>query len=111
MKNNKEQFDLEEFKRKMGLGKSSPLQPYDFEKYKMINKNLTVEVYEKMRRRGDEWKIVAGKEILKYGEFGEVLLKGIPHLDLGSYSANYRYYKKIFHVDESDDDVDVPVSE
>ena len=110
MKNSNDKFDLEAFKKEMGLYNSTPLQPYDFEKYKMINKNLTKEVYSMLRDRRCEWKIVAGKEILKYGEFGEVLLKGIPHLDLGIFSANHRYYRDNFHVYEFDDDVDVPVS-
>lgn len=111
MKSNKEQFDLEAYKRKMGLGKSRPLQPYDFKFYKMINKNLTEEVYSMLRDRECEWKIVTGQEVLEFGEWGRVLLPAIPHLDLGNFSANWRYYREKFYVDESDDDVDVPVSE
>jgi hypothetical protein len=118
MKNSNDKFDLEAFKKKMGLYNSTPLQPYDFKFYRMINKHLTEEVYSMLRDRRCEWKIVTGQEVLEFGEWGRVLLPAIPHLDLGNFSANYRYYRERFHdhdvdvpVSKSDDDVDVPASE
>lgn len=91
-------FDLEKFKREMGWDTTYKLQPYDYEKYKFISPQLTVAVYERLRESEAEWKIVAGIEILEFGEFGEVLLPARPHLNRGSFSANYRYYLQYFHV-------------
>lgn len=88
--NNKE-FDLEKFNKIMGFKTTYKLQPYDYERYRLINPELTVAVYERLRKSGAEWKIVAGIEILEFGEFGEVLLPARPHLNRGSFSANYRY--------------------
>ena len=93
-----QEFDLQQFKREMGLDKTCILQPYDYEKYKSICPELTVPVYERIRNNMAELKIVAGMEVLEFGEFGEVLLPARPHLNRGSFSANYRYYMQHFHV-------------
>jgi hypothetical protein len=96
MKN--KQIDLQEFKREMGLDTTYKLQPFDYEKYRLINPELTVAVYERLRKSGAEWKIVAGIEILEFGEWGAVILPAIPHRNLGNFSANNRYYLQYFHV-------------
>jgi len=94
----RQEFDLQQFKREMGLDKTCILQPYDYEKYKSICPELTVPVYERIRNNMAEWKIVAGIEILEFGEWGAVILPARPVLNLKSFSANYRYYREHFHV-------------
>jgi len=65
-------FDNEEFKRELGLVPRR-LQPYNYERYKKVNPNLTEPVYQQLRRDGSEWKILCGLEVSTH--WGQVVLE------------------------------------
>lgn len=52
-------IDNEELRKSMGLGERY-IQPYDYDRYKAVNPNLTVEAYKHLRSNGSEWKILCG---------------------------------------------------
>ncbi|WP_395051166.1 hypothetical protein [Flavobacterium sp.] len=56
---NKQKFDPDKFRRDFNI-ESSPLQPYNYERYLAVNNNLTKEVYEFLRSNHSEWKILCG---------------------------------------------------
>lgn len=63
LKKNKKmkEFDLEKFNEEMGF--NFKLQPYNYEKYKSVNPNLTENMYSYLRENGTEWKILCGCQV------------------------------------------------
>lgn len=61
---------MEEFNNtilRLELGNLDRLQPYNFERYKAVNPNLTEKMYRFLRGNGTEWKILCGeKVVMKY---------------------------------------------
>lgn len=58
-------FDLEKLEKVLGL--EYTMQPYDYERYKAVNPNLTEKMYRFLRGNGEEWKILCGEEVvMKY---------------------------------------------
>ena len=61
---------MEEFNNtilRIELGNLGRLQPYNFERYKAVNPNLSEKMYRFLRENGTEWKILCGeKVIMKY---------------------------------------------
>lgn len=60
-KNNREEFDADEFKTKYGL--HHKLHPYNYERFKTFNPELTKEMYNFLRGNSSEWKILCGVEV------------------------------------------------
>jgi len=83
-------FNNEEFKRKLGLVPKR-LQPYDYERYKKVNPNLTESVYEQLRRNGSEWKILCGLEVSTHWE--QVVLEERWELKCGELYKEKDFYK------------------
>ncbi len=76
------EIDIKEIKRLLGI---KGLEPYDYEKYKKINPNLTESMYRKMRISGQQSKIRMGLPYVdKYT--GEVLEGYWPLQLIHSYS-------------------------
>jgi hypothetical protein len=87
----KEEFDNEQFQKDMGL-KPNPLQPYDYERYKAFNPNLTERVYQHLRQNRAEWKILCGLSVSEH--WGREVLKEVWELkcdELYKESAFYRF--------------------
>ena len=68
----KEEFNNEKFKKELGVPPRA-LQPYNFERYKKANPNLTEEVYKQLRLNGSEWKILCGLSVFTH--WGNEVLK------------------------------------
>lgn len=85
----KQEFDNEEFKRKLGVPQRA-LQPYNFERYRKINRNLTEEVYKQLRINGSEWKILCGLSVSTH--WGNEILKEVWELKCDEYYKQSDYY-------------------
>lgn len=70
------------------------LQPYNYERYKAINPNLTEEVYSELRKMGAEWKILCGLEVNTH--WGATLLKEVWFLKNGNGYMETDFYKYRF---------------
>jgi hypothetical protein len=71
---NIKEFDNEQFQKDMGL-KPNPLQPYNFERYKAFNPDLTEPAYKHLRQNRSEWKILCGLGV--YTHWGCEILKEV----------------------------------
>lgn len=71
---NIKEFDNEQFQKDMGL-KPNPLQPYNFERYKAFNPELTETAYQHLRQNRAEWKILCGLGV--YSPWGSEILKEV----------------------------------
>lgn len=65
-------FDADKFRDELGIG-NIPLQPYDYDRYKNYNPNLTEEIYQHLRNNRAEWKILCG--LLVTTHWGQEILK------------------------------------
>jgi hypothetical protein len=92
-----EEFDIEKLKQSLGI-KPDKLQPYDYNKYRSINPNLTEEAYEICWRNSWEWKIVSGKPI--YNIY-QLIVPPVWYLDSGDDIENRNYYYRSFFVENS----------
>jgi hypothetical protein len=84
------EFDNKKFKQEMGL-RPRLLQPYDFERYKKINPNLTEPVYQHLRENGSEWKILCGLAV--FWPWGCEMLAEVWYLKFGENYKNTDFYK------------------
>lgn len=87
-----EEFDNEKFKESIRM-KPHKLQPYDYQKYRAINPNLTEEAYKICWRNGWEWKIVSGKPI--YNIY-QLIVAPVWYLDCGDDIENRNNYYMTF---------------
>jgi hypothetical protein len=83
-------FDNEKFKRELGIV-PCVLQPYNFERYKKINPNLTESVYKQLRINGSEWKILCGLSIFTH--WGNEILKEVWYLKGDEHYKDSDFYK------------------
>ncbi|MEN2490225.1 hypothetical protein AAYQ05_20650 [Flavobacterium sp. B11] len=67
------------------------LQPYNYERYKKVNPNLTESVYKQLRRNGSEWKILCGLEVSTH--WGQVVLEERWELKCGELYKENDFYK------------------
>ena len=86
----REEFDNEKFKRELGLVPRW-LQPYNYERYKKVNPNLTKPVYEQLRRNGVEWKILCGLSVSTH--WGNEVLKERWELKCGELYKKNDFFK------------------
>ncbi|WP_291147047.1 hypothetical protein [Flavobacterium sp. UBA7680] len=86
----KQEFNNDEFKRKLGIT-PRVLQPYNFERYRKINRNLTEDVYRQLRINGSEWKILCGLSVSTH--WGNVILKEVWELKCDDYYKESDFYK------------------
>jgi hypothetical protein len=62
---NKNDFDIEKFKKEFGLDR--PKNRFDFEKLKELNPGLTKPIFDFLSHNGGLWKVFCGKEVkIKY---------------------------------------------
>lgn len=73
----KQEFNNEKFKREFGVTQRA-LQPYNFERYRKTNQNLTENVYRFLRSNKSEWKILCGLNV--FDDWGNKILSEVPHL-------------------------------
>lgn len=88
---NKEDFDNDNIKRVLDDTQGT-LQPYNFERYRNINPNLTEDVYRQLRINGNEWKILCGLSVRTH--WGDEILKEIWELkcdELYKHSDFFRF--------------------
>ena len=83
-------FDNEKFKRDLGIT-PRVLQPYNYERYKKINPNLTESVYKQLRINGSEWKILCGLSV--YTHWGNEVLKETWFLKCGELYKETDFFK------------------
>lgn len=87
-----EEFDNEKFEASIGM-KPHKLQPYDYNKYRAINPNLTEAAYKICWKNSWEWKIVSGKPIY---DIYQLIVAPVWYLDLGDDIENRNNYLKSF---------------
>jgi hypothetical protein len=85
-----ETFDNEKIKKELGL-KPRILQPYDFERYKSFNPNLTEIAYKHLRENQSEWKILCGLSVRTH--WGLEILKRVWWLSDNDAYKKTEYYK------------------
>ncbi len=89
-KKNIKEFDNEQFKKDMGL-KPNPLQPYNYERYKAVNKYLTEPVYQHLRQNRAEWKILCGIRVSTH--WGCEILPEVWYLQNDGHYKDSVFYK------------------
>jgi hypothetical protein len=80
----------EKFIKDMEL-ESSSLQPYNYERYKAYNQNLTEPVYQHLRKNRAEWKILCGLSVSTH--WGNEILKEMWYLNLKGLYKDSVFYK------------------
>jgi hypothetical protein len=91
MKN--ETFDIEKFKKELGI-KPRVLQPYNYERYKLFNPNLTEGTYKHLRENQAEWKILCGLSVSTH--WGQEILKKVWWLSDNEAYKETDFYKYRF---------------
>ena len=86
-------FDNEKFKKQFGL-KPRKLQPYDYERYKAFNPNLTEPIYQQLRKSCSEWKILCGLSVSTH--WGSEILKQVWYLKNNDGYMETDFYKYRF---------------
>jgi hypothetical protein len=90
---NMKDFRIEKFKNEKGL-KSTALEPYNYEGYKILNPQLTEELYSSLRLNRALWKVACGKEISTH--WGLVQLEPVWWLDIPkNYAMRHTYIPPI----------------
>ncbi len=88
----KEEFDVEKFKKSLGLD-GSHREPYDYERYKELNPKLTKKMYDFCYHNGGLWKIRAGQKIIM--KYENEVLEPVWWLDIPENHKNkYGIWKK-----------------
>lgn len=67
------------------------LQPYNFERYKEFNPNLTEPVYKHLRLNHSEWKILCGLSVSTH--WGDEILKKMWYLKMDELYKDSIFYK------------------
>jgi hypothetical protein len=79
----KEGFNIEDYKHYM--------QPYNYERYKAVNPNLTKSMYEYLRGNGSEWKILCGLHVKR--PWSNDVLEPVWYLNGGELYKDGVFYK------------------
>lgn len=86
----KEKFDNKKFKKDFGIP-SPTLQPYNYQRYKRVNPNLTEDAYRHLRGNGSEWKILCGLSVSTH--WGNEILKETWYLKCGNLYKDSEFFK------------------
>lgn len=76
-------FNIEDYKHYM--------QPYNYERYKAVNPNLTKSMYEFLRGNGSEWKILCGLHVKR--QWSNDVLEPVWYLNFGELYKDGEIYK------------------
>jgi hypothetical protein len=91
----KEEFNIENLEKELGLDYNHRLQPYDYEKYNAVNPNLTKDMYHFLRGNGSEWKILCGLKVIR--KWSNDVLEPVWYLNGGELYKDGEIYKNRYN--------------